>query len=122
MKMKAITSLTVAMVVIAMSGPLTPAFATVNGQKQTERSSKSNGTKTAGLKGETGSEQIQPKNLSREVIFDGSMVNGRYHMAGEAVATVEDEKPLNDLIGLRRDFKDRLADEYSRLKNANTNK
>ena len=54
-------------------------------------------------------------NLQREVIFDGSNVNGQYHQAGEAVAKVEQEKKMNDLIGMRRDYKDRLASEKERL-------
>jgi hypothetical protein len=54
--------------------------------------------------------------LSRDVVFDGSFVNGRYHSAGEAVAKVETEKEMVDLIGLRRDFKDRLSSERTRLK------
>ena len=60
--------------------------------------------------------QASAKNMSRDVVFDGSTVNGRYHSAGEAVATVENEKKLNDLIGARKDFKDRLAVENARLK------
>lgn len=56
------------------------------------------------------------KKLGREFVFDGSTVNGRYHSAGEAVAKVEQEKKLNNLVGLRRDFKDRLAAERDRLK------
>lgn len=54
--------------------------------------------------------------LQREVVFDGSTVSGQYHAAGEAVAKVEQEKKMNDLIGMRRDFKDRLAAERERLK------
>ena len=60
----------------------------------------------------------QQANLSREIVFDGSNVNGRYHSAGEAVARVESEKELNNLIGVRKDFKDRLAMERARLKAA----
>jgi hypothetical protein len=56
------------------------------------------------------------KAMSREIVFDGSNVNGRYHSAGEAVARVESEKELNNLIGVRKDFKDRLAMERARLK------
>lgn len=52
---------------------------------------------------------------SREIVFDGSAVNGRYHSAGEAVARVEAEKNLNELIGPRRNFRDRLALERARL-------
>lgn len=55
-------------------------------------------------------------NLSRDVVFDGSVINGKYLAAGEAVSTVEADKSLSNLIGLRTDFKDRLADERQRLK------
>ena len=61
-------------------------------------------------------QQAPAKSMSRDVVFDGSTVNGRYHSAGEAVASVETEKKLNDLIGARKDFKDRLAVENARLK------
>jgi len=56
------------------------------------------------------------KQVGREFVFDGSTVSGRYHSAGEAVAKVEQEKKMNDLVGMRRDFKDRLAAERDRLK------
>lgn len=54
-------------------------------------------------------------NLSTDVVFDGSLVNGKYHTAGEAVTTVETEKKMNELVGFRRDFKDRLALERAKL-------
>lgn len=54
--------------------------------------------------------------LATDVVFDGSMVNGRYHTAGDAVTTVETEKKMNELVGFRRDFKDRLVVERARLK------
>lgn len=58
------------------------------------------------------------RQLSREFVFDGSDVNGRYHLANGAVAKVEQEKKMISLIGLRGDFKDRLAEERERLKRA----
>lgn len=54
--------------------------------------------------------------LSRDIVFDGSVVKGKYLSAGEAVSTVESEKTLDNLIGMRADFKDRLAAERQRLK------
>ena len=53
--------------------------------------------------------------LSRDIVFDGSTVNGQYHSAGEAVAKVEQEKKLNELAGVRKDFRDRLLAEKERL-------
>ena len=64
-------------------------------------------------------EPIRPASgtkLSREIVFDGSNVNGQYHSAGEAVAKVEQEKKMNRLIGIRADYKDRMSAERERLK------
>lgn len=49
--------------------------------------------------------------LTQEAVFDGATVNGKYQMAGGAVASVENEKTLNDIVGGRRDFKDRLRQD-----------
>lgn len=46
--------------------------------------------------------------LSTEIQFDGSTLFGRYLYSDEAIATVEDEKNMGRLIGIRMDFKDRL--------------
>jgi len=51
---------------------------------------------------------VQNKNLSTDVSFDGTNLYGRYNRADEAIATVEDEKIMGRLLGLRMDFKDRL--------------
>lgn len=56
------------------------------------------------------------RKLSREFVFDGTDVNGRYHLSTGAVAKVEQEKKMISLIGLPGDFKDRLAEENERLK------
>lgn len=40
--------------------------------------------------------------------FDDLLVQGKYHFSDEAVATVEEDKVLDALIGTRTDFKDRL--------------
>lgn len=64
--------------------------------------------------------KLSSKPLQREVVFDGSTVSGQYHSAGEGVTKVEQEKKMNDLIGMRRDFKDRLVSERQRLKSGTT--
>jgi hypothetical protein len=51
------------------------------------------------------------KPLSRDINFNGASVDGRYHSAGDAIAQVEQEKNLNALIGLRKNFRDRLTAE-----------
>lgn len=48
------------------------------------------------------------KHLSTNVNFEDLVVSGQYQYPDEATATVENEKTLNDLIGVRKDFKDRL--------------
>ncbi len=52
--------------------------------------------------------------LGTNFSFEAASVHGKYQMAGQGVATVEDEKVLDDLLGLRRQFKDREQQEASR--------
>ncbi len=40
--------------------------------------------------------------------FEDLLVQGKYHFSDEAVTTVEDDKVLDSLIGVRNDFKDRI--------------
>jgi hypothetical protein len=47
-------------------------------------------------------------NLSTNVEFDPMTVHGRYQYAAEGLAKVEDEKALYDLLGPRKNFKDRM--------------
>ena len=47
--------------------------------------------------------------LSTDVSFDGSTLHGRYQKSAETLATVESEKAMMDLLGNRKNFKDRLA-------------
>ncbi|MBY0384223.1 hypothetical protein K2X05_03615 [bacterium] len=46
--------------------------------------------------------------------FEAASVRGKYQTAGQGIAMVEDEKVLDDLLGLRRSFKDRENQEASR--------
>lgn len=45
---------------------------------------------------------------STEHNFEDMLVQGKFHFSDEAVTTVEDDKVLDSLIGVRKDFKDRL--------------
>lgn len=47
--------------------------------------------------------------LQTNVNFDDHGVTGEYQMPDEALARVENEKSLTDLLGPRKHFKDRLA-------------
>lgn len=52
--------------------------------------------------------------LGTSFSFDAASVRGKYQMAGQGIAAVEDEKVLDDLLGLRRSFKDRESQESAR--------
>jgi hypothetical protein len=45
---------------------------------------------------------------TQDMSFEDLLVSGQYHFSDEAVTTVEEDKVLNSLIGVRMDFKDRL--------------
>lgn len=49
----------------------------------------------------------KPK-LSTSVDFTDRTVGGKYLFSTEAITTVENDKHLDDLIGVRKNFKDRL--------------
>ncbi len=88
-------------------------------KKSTIKKSSSTAAKSTNNKKLANEEPIKPASgtkLSREIVFDGSNVNGQYHSAGEAVAKVEQEKKMNRLIGIRSDYKDRMSAERERLK------
>lgn len=57
--------------------------------------------------------------MSRDMVFDGSTISGRYLSAGEATATVEQEKKMNELIGSRADFNDRLRASQKSMQRSN---
>jgi hypothetical protein len=40
--------------------------------------------------------------------FEDLLVQGKFHFSDEAVSTVEEDKVLDSLIGVRTDFKDRI--------------
>lgn len=55
-----------------------------------------------------------PKKKTTEVSFDDVLVQGKYHFSDEAVTTVEQDKVLDALLGVRTDFKDRLKKSTTR--------
>jgi len=52
--------------------------------------------------------------LETDVNFEDLTVRGKYQLADEANATVEDDKSLNDLLQPRKNFKDRLNQTVQR--------
>lgn len=51
---------------------------------------------------------------STNVSFDELLIQGKYHFSDEAVITVEQDKILDALLGVRKDFKDRLEQSVGR--------
>ena len=54
------------------------------------------------------------RHLNTSFDFEDMLVQGKYQYPDEAVATVENEKLLKDLLEVRKDFKDRMKQEASR--------
>lgn len=55
-----------------------------------------------------------PKKKSTDVSFDELLIQGQYHFSDEIVTTVEQDKVLDALLGLRKDFKDKIKRSASR--------
>jgi len=55
-----------------------------------------------------------PIKKTTDVSFEDVLVQGKYHFSDEAVTTVEDDKVLDALLGVRTDFKDRLKKSAAR--------
>ena len=54
-------------------------------------------------------EGAAPKSkLDTNVSFDDLLIQGKYQFSDEAVTTVEQDKVLDSLLGVRKDFKDRI--------------
>ncbi len=74
--------------------------------KKTKKSARANiQSKTA--------KRVQPAKpasdaLSTDVKFDDSTLHGQYQTPDEALAKVENEKSLQNLLGVRKHYKDRL--------------
>lgn len=55
-------------------------------------------------------ETLKPhQGLSTNVRFGDQTVGGRYQLPMEALSVVENEKSIDDLIGVRKNFKDRIT-------------
>ena len=46
--------------------------------------------------------------------FEDLLVQGKYHFSDEAVTTVEEDKVLDSLLGVRADFKDKIEQSAGR--------
>ncbi len=52
----------------------------------------------------------KPAEKAKEMTFEEILIQGKYQFSDEAVTTVEQDKVLEGLIGLKRDFKERLEE------------
>ncbi len=52
---------------------------------------------------------------STDMSFDELLVQGKFHFTDEAVTTVENDKLLDGLLEVRRDFRDRLEQSATRF-------
>lgn len=48
------------------------------------------------------------KGNTQQVDFEDLLVQGKYHFSDEAVTTVEQDKILDSLLQVRKDFQDRI--------------
>jgi len=49
-----------------------------------------------------------------DVSFEDVLVQGKYHFSDEAVITVEEDKVLDGLLSVRKDFRDRIQKSTAR--------
>ena len=63
--------------------------------------------------GKSTSKKVKTQKLSTDLHFDDLSVKGRYQVPGEGLVVVEDEKLVDDLLGYRTHFKDRIQRELS---------
>lgn len=66
----------------------------------------------------TGKKRTVKKNpdsqLGTNFRFDGTALHGKYQSSPSTVATVENDKFLEDLLGVRKSFKDRAKEDNER--------
>ena len=53
-------------------------------------------------------QDAKAKSDKKNISFEDLLVQGKYQTAREAVVTVEEDKVLNSLLQVRKDFKDRI--------------
>ncbi len=62
--------------------------------------------------GETSSANRGKK--ATDVSFEDLLIQGKHHFSDEAVVTVEEDKVLDSLLGIRKDFRDRVRRSATR--------
>ena len=67
-----------------------------------------------GLQAKPAGTPYAARKLGTKFDFEDMMVKGKYQYPDEGITAVEDEKALNDLLGVRRHFKDKLENASAR--------
>ena len=90
----------------------------VNAQAATEKKAAPAAASAAAPAADAKAEPKAPAALTTkkttDVSFEDVLVQGKYHFSDEAVTTVEQDKILDALLGVRTDFKDRLKKSAAR--------
>ncbi len=104
---------------------LLAASLTANASVKSAKAAKHTKAKAAATKAAAAKSSAEPKaaasgtaakkNVSRDISFSGSQVDGKYLSAGESIAEVEGDKEMGALIGIRKNFHDRLNEEKLKL-------
>lgn len=74
--------------------------------KKKEHSSRAKKSST-GSRVKSAAKTADPR-LKQDIAFDNHAVGGKYQVPMESMTVIEDEKTLDDLIGVRQNFRDRL--------------
>jgi hypothetical protein len=61
-----------------------------------------------------GATEASSKKQNTNYSFDDLLVQGKYQFTDESVTTVEDDKVLDALLSVRKDFKDRIKSTATR--------
>jgi hypothetical protein len=56
------------------------------------------------------SESKPQSSVKTQHTFDDFLIQGKFHFSDQTVVTVEEDKVLDGLVGVRKDFKDRIKD------------
>ncbi len=71
-------------------------------------------SKAVPAKPSSGKESASSGTEKMEHNFEDLLVQGKYHFSDEAVTTVEEDKVLDSLLGVRTDFKDKIEQSVGR--------
>ncbi|MDX9731345.1 MAG: hypothetical protein RBT63_06200, partial [Bdellovibrionales bacterium] len=87
-----------------------------NSEVRVPRSSEVRVPRSSEVRVPRSSEVRVPRNtkLSTQMSFSGSRVGGQYQIPAEATARIENEKPIEELLGLRTQFRDRMKQDEER--------